>query len=136
LESVLLEKGPLFRPQLVRTDVALDDHLADDGVEIGFVTHHMPPRWSSRFHPGPPPKTRLVPARGTPVIIDASRVRARRSSGSRSWTSFFPQALASIWISDVTARNQCATRSAPASMSSRLTSSGSCVVIPTGQRPV
>ena len=35
------------------------------------------------FQPGPPPKTRLVPARGRPVISEASRVRARRSSGSR-----------------------------------------------------
>ncbi len=35
------------------------------------------------FQPGPPPKTRFVPARGSPVISEASSVKARRSSGSR-----------------------------------------------------
>ena len=53
------------------------------------------------FQPGPPPNTLLVPTSGTPVIIDDSRVKARKSSGSRSWTSALPQERASIWISAV-----------------------------------
>src|SRR5207237_10090400 len=39
-------------------------------------------------------RTKSVPASGIPVISEASRVRARMSSGSRSWTSALPQARA------------------------------------------
>ena len=85
----------------------------------------------------PRPVTQRVPASGTPVISDASSVRARRSSGSRSWTSRLPQARARIWISERHRRATSWRRARrPRRSSSRFISSGSCVVMPTGQRPV
>src|SRR5207302_10419830 len=47
--------------------------------------------------------TKSVPASGMPVMIEASSVSARMSSGSRWWTSDFPQARAIICISMVIA---------------------------------
>ena len=57
--------------------------------------HGRQPR-AGAAQPGPPPKTTLVPANGTPAIIDDSKVSARRSSGSSACTSDLPQARASI----------------------------------------
>ena len=80
--------------------------------------------------------TKSVPARGIPVISEDSSVSARMSSASRSWTSFFPHARAIICISMVIDCRKLKTRSAAPSISSRCISSGSCVVMPTGHRPV
>ena len=80
--------------------------------------------------------TKSVPASGIPVISEASSVSARRSSGSRSWTLFLPHARAIIWTSRVIDCRKLETRSAASSIGRRGISSGSCVVIPTGQRPV
>src|SRR5438094_3199820 len=91
---------------------------------------------SSRLQPGPPPNTCRVPTSGIPQIIEASSVSARMSSGSRSCTSAFPQARARTWVSRVMAWSRLETRSGAWSTGRRFTSSGSCVVMPTGQRPV
>ena len=56
--------------------------------------------------------------------------------GSRSWTSDLPHARAIICISIVIELRKCSTRSEASWGGSRLASSGSCVVIPTGQPPV
>src|SRR3972149_6465234 len=57
-------------------------------------------------------------------MAEASSVRARRSSGSRSWTFALPQARASIWISSVIAWRKLATRSAASGVGGRFVSSG------------
>ena len=69
-------------------------------------------------------------------MAEASSVSARRSSGSRLCTEDFPHAFASSVASIVMAVSRRNVRSAPASTSIRVSSSGSWVVIPTGQRPV
>ena len=69
---------------------ARDDAGAGDGVTLLDWVDILDPE-EAHFHPGPPPKTRLVPATGKPVMNDASRVRARMSSGSRSSMSRLPR---------------------------------------------
>src|SRR5262249_33075702 len=90
--------------------------------------------------PAPPnssgPTVHSTPASGTPANAHASSDAARRSSGSRLWTVFLPTDFATPVSSIIIACRKFATRSAPASGSSRASSSGSCVVMPTGQRPV
>ncbi len=77
-----------------------------------------------------------MPASLTPVKADASSDMALRSSTSRLWTLDLPQALASSETSMVIAVRNRATRSDAAGMSTRFSSSGSCVATPTGHRPV
>ena len=58
----------------------------------------------------------------------------RRSSGSRSWTSFLPHARANIWHSRASAQfRKFSTRSAATSTGSRWIRRSSGVVMPTGQ---
>ena len=82
------------------------------------------------------PMSELVPASGTPAIAEASSVKAPKSSGSRLCRLVLPQARANSWASMVSVCRKLYTRSAAASGSRRLRNSGSCVAIPTGQRPV
>ena len=73
---------------------------------------------------------KLVPTSGMPVMAEASIVIARRSSGSRSCTSYLPQARANICISCVIELRKPSTRSAASSTVSRAISSSSCVAMP------
>ncbi len=82
------------------------------------------------------PNTLSVPTRGTRAIAEASIVSAARSSGSRLFTSPLPSDRVSSASSMVIELRKLATLSAPSSGSSRFTSSGSCVAIPTGHLPV
>src|ERR1700677_3314269 len=112
--------------------------LPDFSAKAKFVDASLAAVWTlqQKRHRLYLPKTLRVPAKGTPQMIDASMVKAAMSSGSRWCTSDLPQARANIWISRVMARSRFNARSAPCSISSRFISSGSCVVMPTGQRPV
>src|SRR4029078_5438140 len=113
--------------------VAITDVLADlllaGGVESGavgfmlFLTHPAHPiLWCSST-----PTVKSVPASGTCAIAEASMVSAARSSGSRLCTSVLPQARASICASMVRVCRKLYTRSAAASGSRRVRSSGACV---------
>ena len=102
------------------------------GIDFGATSLYDDPPAYCPVTPG----IQLVPTSGMRVIAAASTVSARRSSGSRSWTLDLPQERAIIWTSRVIAVRKLATRSAASSIGRRAMSSGSWVVIPTGQRPV
>ena len=101
-----------IRPRRIRSLRTSDPGGRNPGLASGVIAIPAVRAPPLRLPAGSAAEDPLVPASGTPVISDASSVRARRSSGSRSWTSRLPQARARIWISAVTACNQLATRSA------------------------